>query len=75
MIREVEARIDLHDIEATASTWLANARSALRSAVAPRVEAVVPAMPWSSARSCARTQTPCATSSGIVDDAKKRAGL
>ena len=75
MIREVEARIDLHDIEATASTWLANARSAPRAAVAPSLAPLVSAMPWSSARSCARTQTPCATSSGIVDDAKKRAGL
>jgi hypothetical protein len=33
MIHEVEAHIDLHDVKATASTWLANAKSALRSAI------------------------------------------
>ncbi|MBB4377239.1 hypothetical protein [Bradyrhizobium sp. SBR1B] len=33
MIREIEAHIDLHDVGETASTWLANARGALRSAL------------------------------------------
>lgn len=33
MIHEVEAHIELHDIGETASTWLANAKGALRSAL------------------------------------------